>query len=544
MTPFQQIRLWARRAPLPERVAALLAVGLVVSVVSWLLASVGPTTTNVAAGGVAGLASGGGSQAAVSGASGPATPSSGGSSATGAGGAPLSSAGGGTGGSGTGGGVTGGGTTSGGGATGGGGTPTGGTARAAGSGCTSPPGSDAGVTATQIKVAIILVNIVGPAANSTFGLESPTDQQATYQDVVNSINASGGIACRKLVPNFYTGDPVDQSNLEQTCQNVISSGPFFVIDYGAYYTYPQIASCYLTNHIPFMTSSPIPAKEQSQFYPYLWSKTLGDMLYRDTVFGLQQKGFFSASNGFKKLGVVYRDCEPEFWPEFEGWLHQAGVGSSQIVGHDIGCPTGFDTPSDQEQAVLTFRQQGVTHATILNDNGDFSNLTTVAQQQNYKPKWGIPDDGVVPTSYGNQHPDYGNIANALAITGDRYAEEKTPGYPVSAGTAKCNAIFAAAGQPPVYQQPVGTGGSACDQLWMLQVAADHAPAMQRAALAAGLHNAGSFDPSYPWGPNSFAANSFTGANISYADEFWRLVQFLPSCSCWQVVDRTWHPAFS
>lgn len=179
----------------------------------------------------------------------------------------------------------------------------------------------------------------------------------------------------------------------------------------------------------------------------------------------------------------------------------------------------------------------------MNDNADFSNLTTIAQQQGYRPKWGIPDDGVVPTSYGNQHPDYGNIANALAITGDRYGEEKTPGYPVSPGTARCNAIFSAAHMPPVYQQPVGTGGSACDMLWMLQTAAAHAPAMQRAALAAGLHAAGSFDPSYPWGPNTFASNSFTGSNISYADEFWRVDQFLPGCTCWQVVDSNWHPAF-
>ncbi|HEX5267416.1 MAG TPA: hypothetical protein VFW24_11640 [Acidimicrobiales bacterium] len=537
MTPFQQVRLWARRAPWPERVAALLGAALVVTVVSWLLVPSGQGGTDVAAGGsLGGISSGSqapaaGGPAASPGATSSALPGAPGAAAPGAtGGAVPSGSAGAGGGPGA--------------AASGGPAPAGGGSapRAAG-GCTSPPGSDAGVTATQMKVAIILVNIVGPAANSTFGLESPSDQQAAYQAVVNSINASGGIACRKLVPTFFQGDPVDQSQLEQTCQNVISSQPFFVFDYGAYYTYPQIATCYLTSHIPFMTSSPIPAKEQSQFYPYLFSKTLAEVIYKDTVFALQQRGFFSAANGFKKLGLVYRSCEPEFYSEITGWLHQAGVPSSAIVAHDVGCPTSFDTPSDQEQAILAFKSAGVTNVTVMNDNADFSNLTTIAQQQGFKPKWGIPDDGVVPTSYGNQHPDYGNIANALAITGDRYGEEKTPGYPISPGTAKCNAIFSAARMAPVYQQPVGTGGSACDMLWMLQIAAQHAPAMQRAALAAGLHAAGSFDPSYPWGANSFASNSFTGANITYADEFWRVDQFMPACSCWQVVDRNWHPAF-
>jgi hypothetical protein len=506
--------------------------------VAWLLVPGGQSGTDVAAGGALG-GIGSGVQASAPGTGAGSGASAGGSSAlTGSGGATPGA----TGGAQAGGtGALGGG---GSGGAGGGPAPAGGRAApAAGGQCASPPGSDAGVTATQLKVAIILVNLVGPAANSTFGLESPSDQQTAYQTVVDAINASGGIACRKLVPTYFQGDPVDQSQLEQTCQNVIASQPFFVFDYGAYYTYPQIATCYLTSHIPFMTSSPIPAKEQSQFFPYLFSKTLAEVLYKDTVFGLQQRGFFAASNGFRKLGLVYRSCEAEFASEITGWLHQAGVPASAIVAHDVGCPTSFDTPSDQEQAILAFKSAGVTNVTVMNDNADFSNLTTIAQQQGFKPKWGIPDDGVVPTSYGNQHPDYGNIANALAITGDRYGEEKTPGYPISPGTAKCNAYFSAAHLPPVYQQPVGTGGSACDMLWMLQIAADHAPAMQRAALAAGLHAAGSFDPSYPWGANSFASNSFTGSNITYADEFWRVDQFLPSCSCWQVVDRNWHPAF-
>lgn len=537
MNLFRQFRDWIANTSASERIAAATGAALAIGVLAFLLVPPGnnTNTANVATGG------GSNSQGAASGASGGngSQSQAAGSASTGASSAGVPSGAGTAGGSS--GGSSSGGTSGGSGSSPGASTPaSSGSQVVTGSGCQSPPGSDQGVTSSEIKVAIIMVNIVGPAANSTFGLESQQAQQATYQDVVNALNASGGIACRKVVPLFFTGDPVDQSGLEQLCQNVISSGPFFVIDYGAYYTFPQIATCYMEAHIPFMTSSPIPAKEQQEFYPYLYSKTLAEVLYKDTAFGLKQEGFFSS--GFKKLGIIYRDCEPEFYGEFVGWLNQAGIPSSEMVSHDIGCPTSFDTPSDQESAVLTFKEQGVTNVTVLNDNADFSNITTIAGQQNFHPRWGIPDDGAVPTSYGSQHPDYAEIPNALAIEGDRYGEEHTPNYPVSSGTAKCNAIFAKAGQPPVYQQPVGTGGSACDQLWTLQAAVDHAPALERSALAAGLVNAGSVDVSYPWGPNNFASNGFTGAHITYADEFWRADEFRESCSCWQVMDDTWHPA--
>ncbi|HET6810023.1 MAG TPA: hypothetical protein VFH50_03340, partial [Acidimicrobiales bacterium] len=62
MTPFQQVRLWARRAPWPERIAALVGAALVVTVVSWLLVPGGQSGTNVAAGGALG-GIGSGSQA-------------------------------------------------------------------------------------------------------------------------------------------------------------------------------------------------------------------------------------------------------------------------------------------------------------------------------------------------------------------------------------------------------------------------------------------------------------------------------------------------
>jgi hypothetical protein len=68
--------------------------------------------------------------------------------------------------------------------------------------------------------------------------------------------------------------------------------------------------------------------------------------------------------------------------------------------------------------------------------------------------------------------------------------------------------------------------------------------MSRTELAGGLQAARSVEFSYPDGPNTFEPNHFTGSKVTYGDEFWRVDQFLPSCTCWHVVDSTFHGSFS
>jgi hypothetical protein len=394
------------------------------------------------------------------------------------------------------------------------------------------------VSAHQIKVAITLFNIVGPAGNSTFGLPSTQEQQENYQQVIDAINASGGVACRKLVAQFYTVNPVDQSDLQQKCLDIVQAGVFMEIDAGAYTNLPAMADCFPQNRIPFLGTALLPSKQVEQFYPYLFGRVDMEVLYKNTIMALNARGFFSAANKFNALGILYRDCIPQLYGEFTGWLQQVGIPSSKIVSYDVGCPTAYADPSQLSQAILKFEQHNVSHVTELQEFPDFSNFTILAEQQGFHPRYGLPDDGILATAYGSQHDDYSNIANAIIITSDRYGEERTPGMAPTAGTARCNAIFQSHGRPPVYQQPVGDGGIACSELWEVAAAIDHAPALQRTALAAGLQAARSLDFSYPYGPANF-----TGSGVTYGDEFWRPDQFFASCNCWRVIDPTFHPSF-
>ncbi|HEX5266682.1 MAG TPA: hypothetical protein VFW24_07900 [Acidimicrobiales bacterium] len=525
--PFRQLRLWAGRAPLPQRVAAGIGAALVVAVVSWLLVPPKATVTTVGAGTFPN--SGAGSPGAAPGRAGAAT------------GATVSPAG--TAGAGTPGSVAG--TSPGGGGGTTPGAPAGGNqagpavATPNGTGCSPPPGTDQGVSGADIKIAIIVINIFGPTTNGAFGIASASQQQAYFQNVVNAINSSGGVACRhKLAPVFFQANAADSSNLQQVCLDVEQAKVFAVVDYGAYDIYPSLAACFPNSGLPYISVTLPPQSEQKQFYPYIFSSasTL-ELLYRNAVMALAGRGFFSASSGFRKLGFLYEDCVAQEPPEVEALLHQVGLSAAQIVTYDLGCPTGFASPSDVEQAVLKFKGSGVTHVTEAGTVPNFGLFTKVAEQQGFRPKYGLPDEGEVAVTNSNEGPDQNNIADAVAITGGRFGEDVTPGMQPTAGTKACSAIFQANGMPPVYQQPLGAGGSACDDLWLLAGAVNHAPALQRRALAAGLQAARSVEFSYPYGPNKFDPGVTTG------QEFWRPLQFLTSCGCWRVIDPTFHPSF-
>ena len=515
MTPFQQFRLWARRAPVNERVSASIAAAVVLALLGWLIV---PAATKT-----------GGSSRLVARSTGPAN--------GGAGEGGIARGGGGGAAGGTGAGGAAGQTTAGGAAAAGGGAGVSGAAGVAGSGaCVSPPGGDQGVSATEIKVAITLVNIVGPAGNSTFGVPSTAEQQTDYQQDIDALNAAGGVACRKLVAQFFTANPVDQNDLEQKCLDIAQAKPFLVIESGGY-TGSSIVTCYPQHQLPLFGSGLISGSERDQYYPYMFGAGRWETLYRNAVLALQARGFFSAANGFKKLGLIYRSCLPEVNAAFTTSLQQAGIPSAQIVSYNAGCPSGFVSPSDIQQAVLKFEQTGVTHMTENLFYADFANFTKIAQQQDFRPKYGLADDGIVPITKGNLSPDHDNIANAIAISSNRFAEEQTPGLSPTAGTAKCDAIYKAHNRPQVWTQAVGFGGLTCNLVWMVAAAIGHAPSLQRTALASGLQAAKTIDYAYPSGPADF-----TGPKVTYGDQFWRPLEFMPSCGCWRVIDPAFRPS--
>jgi hypothetical protein len=530
MTPFQEFRLWARRAPAGERGAAAVAAALALAVLAYVLVpdssagdkdalatQFGTPSGSTTGQGTTGSTTGQGTTGTTTG------------TTTGGTGTTTGTTTGGTGTTGAAGPVANGGSTSGGTGTTGG---TGGTAL--GGNC--PAGKSPGVSGSQVKIAVILVNIAGPAANSLFGVATPDTQQAWMNAAIQDANAAGGAGCRKIVAQYFKGNPTDQNNLNQICLDIQNAGVFAVLDGGAYANFPSV-DCYAKAGIPYFGGYLISGTQRQKYYPYLFELQTADRLYRNTVLALKSRGYFGAAQGFKKLGFIYRSCDPVMIANQKKLLSSI-VGSGGMVTYDVGCPSALANPADIQQAVLTFQRAGVTNVVTTAFVADFATFTKTAEQQTYRPKYGLPDDSLVALSYGSQAPDTNNIANAIAISGMRSGDEKTPGTNPNPGTIRCNAAFKKYGNlGEVYKLPQGAGNT-CDLVSMFDAATDNAPAMQRNALAAGLQKAKSVEWSFPGGPNDFSANGETTGG-----EFWRPLQFKPGCKCWQIVDRTFKPSF-
>ena len=516
MRPFQEFRFWARKAPTAERVSAGIAATLVFILLVWLLVpGAGPKATNLAAAG--GATSGeGATGTGPSGEAGPSgvgpggsTVAGGGAAATGGAAGAASKAAGPAG-------------------------PSGGTGGGLAAGCPTPPKGVNGVTNSEIKISVTLTNIVGPAANSIFGIASPAEQQSWYEAVFDDINKKGGIACRKIVPTFYPTNPTDQNELQSRCLQIAQSGVFAEIDNGSYAIYPQ-KHCFPQHGIPFFGGYILFRDEIDQFYPYMFNISEMDTIDKNTVFALKDRGFFNIPPN-EKIGFTYRNCDQPIVDKWMSWFKQLNL-TSQLVTYNFGCPAVFASPSDIQAAILKFKQANVTRMTAHQIVGDWSNFTKTAQQQGFKPKYGLPDESVIDVAYGSQGADPDNIAGAIAIAQGRSGEERTPGAVPSAGTAKCNAIYAAHGIQPVYKLAPGAG-YVCDQLWQFQAAITNAPALHPQALAIGLQRAKSIDFSYPGGPNDFS-----GTRQTTGGQFWRVAEFMTSCKCWQVIDPNFHPSY-
>jgi hypothetical protein len=526
VTPFQEFRLWLRRAPAGERITGVSASAAVVAALCWSLVPAATTTNTVSQsngpGSGASAQRAGANSGLSSGTSSSAQPSAGGSTGSGPGGSPTGSS------------------TS----VGAAGPVTPGAASTpsatAGSKCVSPPGSAQGISATQIKIAVTPVNIVGPAANSVFGIDSPQAQQAQYQAVIDSINASGGVACRKLVPIYLYANPADQSDMQQKCLDIAQAGVYAVLDPGEYAsTAGSVLTCFPQNHVLYFGAYFLPESIRAKFYPWMFAFDTFENLYHNTIYALRDLGFFSTTKGFAKLGFIYRSCYPDVISKEITWMHQVGLSDSQIVSYDFGCPSAYASPSDIEQAILKFQQAGVTNVTYAFAEGDLPNFTKVAQQQGFHPKYGFPDDSMIAVAYGSDPPDSNNIANAVAIVDGRDGEDRTPGMTPTPATAKCMQLLSATPPSSSYPNPQYPHiGNPCDIVWMFAAAVDHAPSLAQTSLVAGLQRAKSVDFAFPQGPNDFSQPGVTTGGQS-----WRVAQFLSSCNCWQVIEPQFRPSY-
>lgn len=543
MSQYLQFRSWLRTGSTAEKKLAFLTSLVVLGLVSWALVPTGsPGGGSVVAGGTTGQSQGvtssaGGGSASGGSVSGGAAPTASGSNPSGATGVSSSASGGSA--SVSGGNSTGGGTGS--------VTPgvqtTGGGGGSSSSTCGRLSSSDTGVSPTQIKVADILLNLAGAIGNSAVGQASPQVQQQMAQAVVDDINSRGGIACRKVVVEYYQANPIDPTSTQNICLQIQQAGVFAVI---GGFAYPESANdCLAQAKIPVVANIAPTPLEGKQYYPYLISPAPDEGTdYADAIFGMKQRGWFTAAQGFKKLAILEDDCSPEVNGYAYNDLIAAGVTSSEIVKNEFACPSsGFASPSDMANFATQDRLSGVTDIVEVTGGGSFKEFSSAAQSQGFKPKYLVSDyDGFLVTATSNTGPDPNNFDGTVVTTDTRFGETSTPGL-TDPATQACIALFARHGLPSSYITGSYLGATSCNLFEFFQDTAAHDAGPTRVGLAPGLSQVGHFAAAYPLQNSIYRAPGKTTPVKIAGGDYWWTIEFHSSCDCFKVIDATEHASF-
>ncbi|MHB8465651.1 MAG: type 1 periplasmic-binding domain-containing protein, partial [Acidimicrobiales bacterium] len=323
--------------------------------------------------------------------------------------------------------------------TGGGGTGGGGTG---GAGCSGP--------LVPLKIGVVIPDIGSGSAsvNSTFGLPSASEEQADYAAVFDSINKAGGVRCHSLVGDYQVFNETDSTAPQSECIQFNSDKVFAVL--GGWLPTAN-DNCALADHIPVLEQVPVSGPAVKQYYPYALSVDGElDLIDHNFAHAVANMGYFSASKGFKKVGIFYRDCIAGEYQTMVAQLESVGVPASAITSADIGCPfVPFAPPQDVEQAVLQFQSAGVTDVIPMNEYEDLQAFTRDANAQGYKPQYLVADDGIVATSGSPSFaPTASNFDKAVAITPSQYGAIQS-GLPETAATKQCDQIMTSHRLPTV-----------------------------------------------------------------------------------------------
>jgi hypothetical protein len=535
MTPYLQLRLWWQRASSGDRLAATLALVVVVALAAWALVpttsghhstsvrtaagsaetagAAGPvgsagaeTASPAVAGGVAGTTGAGSTapQASAS-AAGGTTPRTGGQSASGA--------------------------TS-------GGAGSGQSAATTGA-CLPTPKGAVGVTDKTVLLDFAVLDLAGPIGNSAANQASADDLVKMGQALIADVNARGGLACRTATGKFYRVNPIGPDQGRNACLQIIQDKPGLAIDAGGF-AFPQSAyACIPQQKIPLISASWILTSEAMKFAPYLGSP-VGDLgtVMRDTALGLRDLGWFDPAKGFKKLGLLDDECAPEVDKQLDDALAKAGIAGAKVSKYSFACPSGgFASPADMAQAVSQHRAAGVTHVIPLTGGGSFKAYAAAANSQGFHPHYAFTDyQGAVITAGTAAGPDANSIDGTLDMSTGKFGMETTPGFPIDAPTKRCQAVAVKAGLPATIA--FHGGGGLCSLMWTAEAAFTHAQALTPNGILPGLFRAGPVSMAWPEADATFKAPSkFYGADT------WWPIQFHKECACWHVLDPKRRPSY-
>jgi ABC-type branched-subunit amino acid transport system substrate-binding protein len=388
--------------------------------------------------------------------------------------------------------------------------------------------SDRGVSEEVIRIGFLPANLGGLGA-SGYALDIRTDVAEYVRALVDSVNAGGGVAGRRLEAVVRPTDPTSQGDQAAACRAMVDDAAVFgVVDVGSLSDTPAFECLAVQNQTPYVHNTIWDTEWLARSggmevgYPAAidrvaatWARDLqaigwfGD----DAVVGILGENCmatspvidrvleptFAAIPGVQRVVVVKSDCSPE------------GV---------VAQPGSF---------VPQFRAAGVTHVVLATSFVSAAVFQSAAESQVFRPRYTVSDwwQLTSDSSAANFNPNQFDGAIGISSLGLMLPNSGKAPYP---GGERCEQVALDAGlEPLVYDGRNQELWAMCDNFFLLVDGLRGAgPNPTRASWAQAVQQLGEH-PSVLYGPSAFGPGKVTGSDQVHTLEWER------ECRCFRSI---------
>ena len=403
--------------------------------------------------------------------------------------------------------------------------------------------SDIGVTAKTIKLGFTIINLAGA---EQAGLNAAANLRGDIRQVIDALvddaNKRGGILGRSIVAAKASVDLLDPADQQQKCLQLTETEEVFaVIDSFAFLNEAAKACISVDHKRPLISNIPGPRKDVERAYPYQISPVDDyNQRLKNWVFYAKESGFFNRSKGFVRLGILSDTCAPSALDDpkigLKAYLKQVGLKESDWSEHRVNC----DIQSQQSAgaaAVLQHRGDDVTHVFFATIGAGVRNYLQVAQNSQWKPKYGVSDEWGLTSSGTSRGWQADQFDGTRAVT-TNHEGELIIGKPLTPTAKFCSKIFTDHGLEPVTNYSYDSEALfLCEELQLFIEAATKAGTyLTRPIWAQALQTVGKFKPAF----GDLALFNKVG-KVTGGDSV-AVIEWRKQCTCYVQV-RGFRPAY-
>ncbi len=375
-------------------------------------------------------------------------------------------------------------------------------------------GNGLGITDTTVSVGIAYTEN-SDAANSAIGAGAITsgDDRANFQGLVDEINATGGIAGRKLVPVFHAYDATSSSSGsvqdQSACEAWTRDAKVVAVLSGN--LTDVLPACLDKAGVAFLKAGALVAEDASYLRArpkqFLLGTMVQDRFLRDLVQSLTRQKYFTGWNtvagqpgtGQARVAVLSYDTS-SFVRPVKGTLLPALA----AAGHPVDTSEVFyiakpasqadvsATTAQIKSATLKMQQNGVTHVVFNDSSGLVMGLfATNANSQAYYPRFGVTSgagpQGIYDAGLVQSRQLVGMAGNGWLPSIDLPASEGIK-YRTAASARCLDILKRRTGQNYTSTNATSIALVACLQVFLVQQGLQAAPELSPAGLVAGIES--------------------------------------------------------